>query len=194
MRAKYGAGLNETQIAIVNSNLLDALIFAGGLSVPGAIGLGVAALYAPDSPAAGITLTKDNAARYAWETTRFFPPVLGFPFVNATDKERPLKILAVGMGQRAADAWGADAEEPSFRLRSMSEYHKWWVGHADHADGGDGPRRTCPGKDLSMTMIEAWFLAWDEARWTPAPGTAFKFSDHVPFHADFVMDLSLIHI
>lgn len=185
VKARYGAGLSDEQLAVVNSNLLDALVFAGGLSVPGAIGPGIGALYASNSPAAGIKLSALNAVQYAWEATRYFPPVLGFPFVKKSET-LPLKIMAVGMGQRAADAWGEDAEKPAFRLRDMATYHKYWVGHADGADNGK-ERRSCPGKSLSMALIEAWFLAWQQASWEPAAGTTFKFDDHVPFLGDFTM-------
>jgi len=187
-KERYCPSCNDQELSIVNSNLLDALIFAGGLSVPGVILPGIATLYAGDqSPAPGLQLRADNTEPFAWETTRYFPPVLGFPFVDNT-KSRPLQIMALAVGQRSADVWGDDAEAPTFRLRDMQTYYENWVGHADFAEDPAGElTRRCPGKSLSFAMIEAWYKAWQQAAWTPAPETEFKFTDHVPFVNGFTM-------
>jgi len=179
---------SDTETAMVASNVLDALIFAGGLSVPGVISPGISVLYAGDgSPSPGFKLTQANALLFAWETARYFPPVLGFPYVDKAE-DRPLQIMTVGVGQRAADAWGEEAEKPSFRLRDYDTYQKFWVGHADHAEdpNGTGTRR-CPGKTLSMQMIEAWYKAWDQAAWAPAENTTFQYKDTVLFVNDFTL-------
>merc|ERR550532_897804 len=97
--------------------------------------------------------------------------------------------MALGVGQRSAEAWGDDAGRPTFRLRDVATYQKWWVGHADHADDPKGEMtRRCPAQALSMVMIEAWFKAWDQAAWSPAPDTNFKFSDMVMFVKDFTLE------
>merc|ERR1712061_185868 len=97
-------------------------------------------------------------------------------------KDHPLQIMALGVGQRSGEAWGQDAETPSFWLRDMETYYKHWVGHADHAYDPKGEMsRYCPGGSLSMAMIEGWFKAWDQAAWAPKENTKFKFNDYVLF-------------
>lgn len=187
-KERHCPSCNDLELSIVNTNLLDGLIFAGGLSVPGVLLPGIATLYAGDqSPAPGVQLSADNTEPFAWETARYFPAVLGFPYVDET-KSQPLQIMALGMGQRSADVWGDDAESPTFRMRDMQTYYDNWVGHADFAEDPAGEMtRRCPGKSLSFAMIEGWYKAWDQAAWTPAPGTHFKFSDHTPFVNGFTM-------
>jgi len=188
-RARYCQGCDDHWAKIVNSNFLDALIFAGGLSVPGVIAPGTAVLYAgSQSPAPGMQLNAGNVEAFAWEAARYFPPVLGFPYVDEGES-RPLQIMAVGMGQRSGAEWGEDAEKPTFRLRDMATYQRWWVGHADHAEDPTGEMtRRCPGKHLSMAMIAGWFKAWDQAAWAPTRGTHFKFNDFVLFVLDFTLE------
>merc|ERR1712139_698466 len=185
---RHCQGCDKQSADIVNSNMLDALVFAGGLSVPGVIAPGVALLHAGEkSPAPGVQLMEGNTDVFTWESTRYFPPVLGFPYVDESE-DKPLQIMAVGMGQRSGDVWGDDAAKPTFRLRDMQTYQKWWVGHADHAEDPQGElTRRCPGKMLSMVMIEAWFKAWDQGAWAPAKNTNFKFTDRLPFINDFTM-------
>jgi len=188
IKARHCQDCNDQQAGIVNSNLLDGLIFAGGLSVPGVIAPGVGVLHAGDqSPAPGMQVNAGNAQVFAWEAARMFPPVLGFPYVD-NSQQHPLQIMNLGMGQRSGKEWGDDAEKPTFRLRDMQTYQKWWVGHADHAEDPSGEMtRRCPGKTLSMVMITAWFKAWDQARWAPVANTRFKFNDMVLFVKDFTM-------
>jgi len=187
-KERHCPSCNDLELSIVNTNLLDGLIFAGGLSVPGVVLPGIATLYAGDqSPAPGVQLSADNTEPFAWETTRYFPPVLGFPYVDET-KSQPLQIMALGLGQRSADVWGDDAESPTFRMRDMQTYYDNWVGHADFAEDPAGEMtRRCPGRSLSFAMIEGWYKAWDQPAWTPAPGTHFKFTERVPFVNGFTM-------
>lgn len=65
------------------SGFFDALYSAGGLSVPQAIGSGIAVLYttSDDTPngTKGFTMPKGKEAEFFWEVMRLMPPVLGYP-------------------------------------------------------------------------------------------------------------------
>merc|ERR1712110_1226240 len=135
----------------LTATILDTLFFAGGLSVPSA---------------------------FFWESIRFFPPVLGFPWWTqkpeiATCTDDPVscnqfnggvrEIQLLGLGQRDPNAWGMDAS--LFRVRRVSEYAKS-VGFADFAKddsiANGAMNRNCPAKKLALQLGIAWFKAFDQ--------------------------------
>lgn len=87
--------------------MLDALIFAGGLSVPGVIHGGLAAYYT------GLTGTDfdindpNQAPLLVMESIRNYPPVLGVPYHIGGHRHAPL----AGMGGYDKSVYGDDALE-----------------------------------------------------------------------------------
>ena len=73
---------------------MDSLLFAGGLSVPSAIGVSLAVLYAGDNSPMTLKdrhdLAKDvnhmQVAQFVFESIRRYPPVVGFPWWNTKEK------------------------------------------------------------------------------------------------------------
>merc|ERR1719401_463619 len=65
----------------LGSAVWDAVSAAGGLSVPSAVGTGLAVLFSThgNNPFSAGTYKKSQALNFYWENVRFFAPVVGFP-------------------------------------------------------------------------------------------------------------------
>ena len=86
--------LTKEQKQLIASSVMDSLLFAGGLSVPGVlkmcIGLlvdGVGSDVSPGGPSEWkdlktFQLKEDNAALFVWETMRRFPPVGALSYMD----------------------------------------------------------------------------------------------------------------
>lgn len=68
-------------LAQVTRAFFDALVTAGGASVPSYINAGLAVLTSadPSNPAPGTSYNRREAGQFAWEAIRYFAPVVGFP-------------------------------------------------------------------------------------------------------------------
>lgn len=130
---------------LLASNMLDSLLFAGGLSVPSVIGVALAVLYSNENSPMKlrdrVEVTRDadpmKIAQFIFETMRRFPPVVGFPWWNPDKSFRTVMNLA--MAQRDPREWGDDAD--SFKLRELDDYAKnmgvsWAAPHTDWTSGG----------------------------------------------------------
>jgi len=178
------------------SALLDALTFAGGLSIPSGITAVLALFYAERSPATQFSdmskLSDEELEAFVYEAVRLFPPVIEFPWIDASSGRRKLMIQMMALRDRSV--WGEDANE--FRLRSLDAYHNYsgvaWVEPANGAEK-NGSRwlvtkssRGCPGQDLSIAMIVGFLAEWralqeESGEWSvseqPAGGITFAGPD-----------------
>ncbi|GMI14184.1 hypothetical protein TrVE_jg9327 [Triparma verrucosa] len=150
-------------------SFLDALIFAGGLSVPGVISSGLAAYYTGlTGPDFDINDTL-QAPLLVFESIRHSPPVLGVPYFVDGHRHAPL----AGMGGYDKTKYGDDAYE--FRIRkTLAEYKALSIDWADSAQPvADKPwsSRICPAKSLSYNMILSFWEALDATNWYVDPDT-----------------------
>lgn len=203
VQREYGAELAQADcspmtdcVALATSNLLDLLFFAGGLSVPSGISTGLWVLHA-DTSAYGNTFPQgyavtDNAAEFFYESIRFFPPVVGFPWwttppERANDDTRSQttggvrKVLNLALANKDPNAWGGNAHQ--FHVREAHEYSSKFVGFADDAwdnqVAGGKMNRNCPAKTLALQMGKAFFNEWDQAGWCTSDSPAY--TEATPF-------------
>jgi len=149
------SALEKTKLA---SAMLDALLFAGGVSIPTVVKNAFAVLYGEYGKGqlgADFELKESQLLPFVLEVVRRFPPVSGFPsWDRATNNHVMIDLLMANLDQRE-DGWGPTARD--FKLRSLSEYHQKHVGWADQAivngDNGHAFSRVCPAKDLSVVMV-----------------------------------------
>ena len=148
---------------------LDALIFAGGLSVPGVISSGLAAYYTGLTGSDFDINDPNQMPLLAFESIRHSPPVLGVPFMVDGHRHAPL----AGMGGYDKTKYGEDAD--NFRVRkTLAEYKALSIDWADFAkpvDGAPWSSRICPAKSLSYNMILAFWEALDGTNWYVDPET-----------------------
>mmetsp|Transcript_67411 Transcript_67411/g.119170 ORF Transcript_67411/g.119170 Transcript_67411/m.119170 type:complete len:715 (-) Transcript_67411:93-2237(-) len=178
------ADLNEVDVQYLASCVLDAFLFAGGASIGLSISCALAAVYGDSSPLARSEVPaagakeEQFAKQVTWESIRYFPPVVGFPWCtpggpgtsNAAATQRTCLSLAAAM--KDPRVWGEDAEQ--FKLRPLSEYHKLSVAFAEHAmasPGVSGGSRCCPAKSLALLCITEFLKAWfaTEQKWNLTP-------------------------
>lgn len=158
-------GLTALEKTKVTSNVLDALIFAGGVSVPSVIQNAFAVLYGEwgqSQLGASFVLKEDDLTKFVLEVIRRFPPVSGFPsWDRATNQHVVIDLFMANLDERA-DGWGPTARE--FKLRSLAEYHQKHVAWADQAivNGNNAHpySRVCPAKDLSIVMVTEFLRAF----------------------------------
>lgn len=172
-----GLGLDAKRMHILSSSILDAMLFAGGASVGLVASCALAVVYGDASPLARDAVPSQKtdffAKQVTWECIRYFPAVVGFPWVvpgaakNNQGSHRT--ILALAAALKDPRAWGEDAEE--FRLRDLAEYHAKSTAFAEQAiakEGVAGGSRSCPGQTLALVMVEEFLKAWfeQESKWT----------------------------
>eukprot|EP00939_MAST-03C_sp_MAST-3C-sp1_P004344 g4344.t1 len=208
---------DEQKNFLLASNVLDSLLFAGGLSVPSVIGVSLAVLFAGEnSPMSRadreqLTSTFESdpmvVAKFVFETTRRYPPVVGFPWWDDETKSNFRTVMNLAMAQRDPRVWGDDAE--SFKLRSTSAYARlmgvgWAAPHTDwtEADGWTsstgvrdygGMARECPAKELSHVMATAFVRAFlnNEKEtgkfWRVQNNQVVQLTESTPFHNEFTL-------
>lgn len=143
----------EKKVVLLASNIMDSLLFAGGVSVPTVLSYCVGLLYSSWlGKKKDIVVDETNISKYIMEVIRFFPPVSGFAY---KDRLSGYAIyLSLHTAQCDKEAWGEDAEE--FVLRDMKVYRDLMVAWADPATTTGKEKnntRVCPAKDLSFNMI-----------------------------------------
>lgn len=198
VQQEYGAEIANADcspmtdcVDLVTSNLLDLLFFAGGLSVPSGISTGLWVLHA-DTSAYGATFPQayavtNDAAEFFYESLRFFPPVVGFPWWTTPperkyDDTKPQsaggirKVLNLALANKDPNAWGADAHQ--FRVRDWSAYASNFVGFADYASdstvAGGKMNRNCPAKTLALQIGKAFFNEWERDNWCTSDSPGYK--------------------
>ena len=181
-RLRTMSGINPgqptEQITILASNLMDAVLFAGGISVPTVIryclGLpyskwgntalppAVHQLFKRNDFTIDCPVDSDLVKRYVQETIRYFPPVAGFSYREVHSQHKVYLNLLMAQGD--PDVWDAADE---FVMRPLDDYKKsqsWAEGAACAACPASKEQmvslspyhaRDCPGKELSLDMIEA---------------------------------------
>lgn len=189
-------GADSEHMTLLASAFMDSLLFAGGLSVPGIILVGLAMLYSENSPMQGEHLHAGNAQQFAYEVLRRYPGVVGFPWWSPDHTRH--SIMNIAMTLRDPRAWGEDSLE--FKLRPLDTYKEFArVAWAEPANGPAAyavpdPGRTgnllpssrgCPGQALSMVMLTEFFKAWSSKQndyvVVEAPKGGITLSDATPF-------------
>ena len=144
---------SEAELHYVAAGYFDALMLAGGLSVPQGIHNALAVMYSLQSPKQPeLEINESNLPCLVWETLRFFPLVLCVPYyINPEKSKRRLICLVTALRDRKV--WGEDAA--SFRLRDIAQYQELSTVWAEQMMDKDNPpnNRNCPAKDLSYQMI-----------------------------------------
>lgn len=173
---------------LLASVMLDSLMFAGGLSTASVIGCAMATVYSANSPCPGLDLKSDMVAPLVWETIRYYPPVVGFPWYNGPEQQHRT-IASLASAQRDPDVWGDTAN--NFVLRDLASYHRLSIGWADAATDKANPayNRVCPAKHLSLAMATGFLDEWAKRKdqWALGEGAAgkIKIAPTTPFISNF---------
>jgi hypothetical protein len=158
-------GLTSLERVKTASAVMDALLFAGGISVPTVIQNAFAVLYGQYGQSqlgTDFELRESQLMPFVLEVVRRFPPVSGFPsWDRKTNQHVMIDLLMANLDERD-DGWGPTARD--FKLRSMAEYHQKHVGWADQAivngDNAHPFSRVCPAKDLSIAIVVEFLRAY----------------------------------
>ena len=206
---------NEDLNFLLASNMMDSLLFAGGLSVPSAIGVSLAVLYAGDNSPMTLKDRHDLAknvnhmqvAQFVFESIRRYSPVVGFPWWNTAEKNDFRTVMNLAMAQRDPVKWGNDAE--SFVLRDPSKYSElmgvsWAAPETDWEYQGDKWKastgvhnygdmaRECPAKELSFIMATEFIEGFlkdskQNGAWRIQNDVDVHLTEATPFHNPFVL-------
>jgi len=164
-------GWSEETLTAMAATAMDALMFAGGASIPTVLAYATAiqfSSWAWQVEKTGLPadfmldhLVHDKGPSlscFLYEVVRRFAPVSGFCYTErnlANGKDRGVWIN-LHMAQRDPRVWGDDAG--IFRIRSLEEYHRLSVGFAEMPEGPNA--HSCPAKDLAIAMSAAWIRAF----------------------------------
>lgn len=173
-----------TKAAII---VLDAFLFAGGLSVPSTIKNGLAAYYTGLTPESFDITNSADLGVLVLETVRSFPPVLGFPYIDGVTGQRHAPLAGFAGYDRRV--YGGDADK--FRIRGdLAYYHERSVNWADSAlpfDGNESSNHVCPARSMSYSMISAFWEALDATQWCVDPETTITEETGPTFWSDFML-------
>jgi cytochrome P450 len=146
--------------------IMDALTFAGGLSVPLAVEWSSAVLFQPE--VYGVepdVVDSEELLSFVYETLRRFPLVGFVPM----EKNGERQLANVGSALHDPDIWN---EPNTFKVRPIEMYEEHFIGFGEPA-AGHGPRsRDCVGRAHALMMIKAWLRAVRPSQWRlvePAP-------------------------
>ena len=163
------ARLGKARLAILAQMVLDALVLAGGISVPTVLAYALALPFSSWGEAhlpEGFNLDDVGALPvYVLEILRKFSPVTGFPYTERSAGNRPAHrvFLNLQMAGRDTSVWGDDAD--AFRLRPLAQYHTKGLNFAEpamHPLLSSANSHSCPGKDFAMVSIVAFLRAFAE--------------------------------
>lgn len=155
--------LQPEDMHLLASAMLDSLMFAGGLSVASVISCAMATIYSNNSPYSDepplLPLRNGCIPSLVWETVRYYPAVVGFPWYDGPDMNNRT-CVSLASALRDPDVWGEDSNK--FKLRDLAEQHRLSVAWADAADDPALPKfkRICPAKDLSLCMATEFLNEW----------------------------------
>mmetsp|Transcript_34214 Transcript_34214/g.41288 ORF Transcript_34214/g.41288 Transcript_34214/m.41288 type:complete len:519 (-) Transcript_34214:241-1797(-) len=162
--------------------LLDAHLFAGGLSVPSIVHSVAASYYTQLKNDASFDITKkSDISSLVMECTRLYPPVTGFPSV---DKSNHRTIASLVMAGLDSNAFGQNTTSLNINRMSIGEFHEksvFWADTALPLQKKPWTARLCPAKSLSFNMISAFIEVMDLTTWKEnkrkpvkeGPGTVF---------------------
>jgi cytochrome P450 len=164
----YPKEVEGKNVRVIAATALDALCFAGGLSVGETISRVIAGISnkTGDLGKENFKVTRDNISEVIFETMRLFPAVSNVayerlrPFGKGAGAEvTGREVLAIGPVMRDPKAWGDDAEE--FHLREPNVYKT--PAFCPFANGAT--KRDCPGADLALALIRSMVLEINSRPW-----------------------------
>lgn len=156
------SSMSADNLAAFASAVADALLFAGGQSVPSVLQFALSVPYSKwgeENLPSDFSLTSEQTLpSYIWEIVRRFPQVSGFVISKRSFGNNPeqYQFLNLQMAQLDPKAF---VEPLSFKLRPLAEYHKQSVGFAEPAVApmlSSPNARACPARDLAMAMVLAF--------------------------------------
>jgi len=169
IQKKYPYLVAGKNLRLLAATALDALTFAGGLSVGEITARVLAGLWNKhgDLGVENFRLSRSNIDQVIFETCRLFPAVSNVAY----DRKTPFKgdgtqvtgreILAIGPVMQDPASWGKDASE--FRLRGAQAYSEKQPAFCPFAEGA--VHRMCPGKDLAVSLVRALVLEINSRPW-----------------------------
>lgn len=173
---KYGkySTLPDYDQNLVAAAVIDALVFAGGLSVGSILANCMNVLYSAygqGQVGTDFKFTQENVHQFVFETTRSLPPVGGFGGWEA--KSNTHVWIDVAKVSLDTSVWGEHPAE--FKLHPLDVYEKNtvnWANGALHDDDNANPYSfMCPGYRLSLMVMTEFLLAFQEsggtACWQP---------------------------
>eukprot|EP00928_Gymnodinium_smaydae_P081515 TRINITY_DN65021_c0_g1_i1.p1 TRINITY_DN65021_c0_g1~~TRINITY_DN65021_c0_g1_i1.p1 ORF type:complete len:532 (-),score=60.96 TRINITY_DN65021_c0_g1_i1:159-1754(-) len=164
---------NKTKTMILATSYSDALLLAGGLSIPSAIKNMVALAYSADmSQGSGLKdvqlQTDDDLFNFAMETIRRYPVVGAVPFWRQ-DEKGGWKRNVVSISQALRDE-RVFPDPKAFLLNRRSHVRaddRFSIAWADYAlvngDNAHPDSRACPAKRLSVQIMMAFIRALRES-------------------------------
>jgi hypothetical protein len=172
------AAMEPNQVTLLASGAMDALLFAGGASIPSVLRWCIALLYSQwgrENLPENFTLRESNLRQYVMEVIRRFPPVAGMGYVERNYDGGPDQqvFCNLHMAQRDPRVWGPEPDR--FRLRPLEEYQRLSVGWAEPAGlhgNASAKSRSCPAIDLSIVLVCEFLGAFIRASTGGASETA----------------------
>ncbi len=151
---------DKKALSLIVKGVLDAITFAGGIGVPTLLHHCLAVLHNARKEGEGIRLNPNNVKLFILETARLYPAVnaVSYDRVNpsgSVDRE----ILSLGTAFRDPLIWGKDAH--LFKIRELTVYKNNLGAWNEWA----GSHHSCPGKDMSMSIISNFLLQLDGLEW-----------------------------
>ena len=153
--------MNDKQLTLLSSVVMDALLFAGGVSIPTVLGYCLAIprpKWGETNLPPNFSLDDTNThAAYVLDIIRRFAPVSGLAFTERSAGKASCRrvFLDILAAQRDKAVWGEDAD--AFRLRPLADYHKFSVGFAEPATPNS---HSCPGKYFGLASVFAFLKAY----------------------------------
>lgn len=184
---------HDQRLSLLASTFLDAMLQAGGRSVPLAIDLVLGYMLSSNRPACldGVDFTQEaNIRSLMMEAMRYHPPVTVLPtWVQGTEQDDPeWKHELICLDRALADPQVfPDPDEFILNRESAEQASMAWGDFA--LVGGDKAHphsHVCPGKELSINMVVAfvqayqasgpWDLANDDIKFNYYGTKGFKLS------------------
>lgn len=163
------AELSELEEKKLTSGVMDALMFAGGVSVPTVIKSCFAILYGKYGQdqirkqfGENWYLDEAQLDAFVHETIRRFPAVGGFIAWDRATNSKTNVDLRGANADRSEEGWGLHARD--FWMRDVAEYDQKSISWGDFAlvnkDNAHPGSRMCPAKQLSLVMIKEFLRAF----------------------------------
>lgn len=173
---------NLRQIVMAGHAIADAFLFAGGLSVPTMIKHTVGAFldgYEDQKLERRRLLTEKDLKLLILETTRRFPPVLGFTYIDNASGQRIAPLPGMGGYDRIV----YDEDIGKIRIRGDLEfYHSNSLNWNEAARVPGAGKRSCPGRSMSLAMAAAFIEALGGLEYyCLEPGNSIVYDDSGPF-------------
>jgi len=176
---------NLRRLIMAGHTIADAFLFAGGLSVPAMIKHTVGAFFDQDEeqePERRRLLTGTDLKLLILETTRRFPPVLGFTYIDNASGQR----IAPLPGMRGYDRKIYGEDVLKIKIRGNLDFYHTKSMNWNEAARVQGPgNRSCPGRSMSLAMAAAFIEALGGLEYyCLEPGNSIVYDDSGPFFMD----------